>query len=101
MPNPIDNGPRLNGALGPQAGRGPTGSKEAAADAASDRPEAAADKGVQSERLQLIKERIDGTPEVDMARVEEIKQRIAEGDYPVDPQRIAEKFAQLEGLLQR
>ena len=34
-----------------------------------------------------------------MERVEAIKQAIAEGRFPIDPERIAAKFAELEGLL--
>lgn len=57
------------------------------------------DISTESSRLQQVRERIDATPDIDLARVEEIKLALAEGRLPLDPQRIAEKFAKLEGLL--
>ena len=43
--------------------------------------------------------RLPGTPQVDRARVESIKERIAAGEYPVDADRVAAKFIELEKLL--
>lgn len=98
MTNPIDNGLRLNNVA--------TGSvRQNGAAGAEQKPQEVAgkgqgyDTGVESERLQLIKEKIDSTPDIDIERIEAIKQRIAAGDYPIDPEQIADKFAQLEGLL--
>lgn len=101
MANPIDNGPRVNGgnvAVKPRVQNGEAPAANVADQAA---PEAVAggDTQVQSSRLQQVQERIDNTPEVDMARVEAIKQAIAEGNFPIDAERIAQKFAELEGLL--
>lgn len=99
MANPIDNGPRLNGVQVGGSGRAqdPSADKSAASSAAS-RP-AAADAASESARLTRVREQIDSAPEVDMARVEAIKQAIAEGRFPIDPERVAEKFIELEGLL--
>lgn len=59
----------------------------------------AADASSESGRLQQIRERIDSTPDIDVQRVEEIKLALAEGRLSLDPQRIAQKFSDLEGLL--
>lgn len=99
MTNPIDNGPRFNGSVVSTTRAQGVSTAAPARKEAVDTLDRGYDAGVESERLQLIKERIDSTPEVDVVRVEAIKQSIAEGKYPLDPQRIAEKFAQLEGLL--
>ena len=37
--------------------------------------------------------------EFDQAKVEQIKQALADGNYPIDPRRIAESFASIEKLL--
>ncbi len=54
-----------------------------------------------SERLQAVSAAIEQAPDVDMERVEAIRQSIAEGNYPIDADRIASKFIELEGLLER
>ncbi len=59
----------------------------------------AADASTESGRLQQIRERIDTTPDLDLKRVEEIKLALAEGKLQLDPQRIDQKFANLEALL--
>lgn len=100
MANPIDNGPRVPGSG--VSGSGRTQSVQPGKSREAESREAAApavDERVESERLQQVREKVDNTPEVDMDRVEAIKQAIAEGRYPLDPQRIAQKFVELEGLL--
>lgn len=52
-----------------------------------------------SEKLSLIRQTIASTPEVDMARVEDIKAKIAAGEYPVNPDQIADRMIDLEKLL--
>ncbi|RFA28567.1 flagellar biosynthesis anti-sigma factor FlgM [Alkalilimnicola ehrlichii] len=101
MSNPIDNNTRLNGTLintGRTQGTGNTGKSNEPV-APVEGKNGTAQAGVESERLQMVRDRIDSTPEVDIERVEAIKQSIAEGRYPLDPERIADKFAELEGLL--
>ena len=51
------------------------------------------------EKITQIRETIDATPEVDSARVADIKAKIAAGEYPVNPEQIAEKMIDLEKLL--
>lgn len=52
-----------------------------------------------SERLQAVQDRIDSTPDVNAQRVADIKKSIAEGRYPINAQRIASKFVELQKLL--
>ncbi len=52
-----------------------------------------------SEKLSLVRETIASTPEVDTARVDDIKAKIAAGEYPVNPDQIADKMIDLEKLL--
>lgn len=52
-----------------------------------------------SDRLESVKKAIEDTPEINLPKVEEIKERIARGDYPIDTSRIAEKMVALEKLL--
>lgn len=70
--------------------------------------EQAANPGSGSDQLsltssaQLLKELSDvvaATPEVDMSRVEAIKQAIADGSYNVDAGRIADQLLKLEDQL--
>lgn len=101
MTIPIDNGSRING-TGPATVRSKpaqTDRTDASSDARDSGRTGAADASFASERLQQVRERIDATPEIDTERVETIKRALAEGRLPFDPQRIAQKFAALEGLL--
>lgn len=100
MSNPIDNRPRMPGTnIGEPSGRSPVARRE-------DAPAVAGEKNVHrdgspetSGRLRAVQDAIANTPEVDRARVESIKERIAAGDYPVDADRVAAKFIELEKLL--
>ncbi|NRB38163.1 MAG: flagellar biosynthesis anti-sigma factor FlgM [Pseudomonadales bacterium] len=38
-------------------------------------------------------------PEIDVENVARIKQAIAQGDYHIDPERVAKAFSELEGFL--
>lgn len=54
----------------------------------------------ESERLQSVRDAIDQTPDVDQGRVDEIKERIANGEYPLNAESIADRFMELENLLE-
>lgn len=62
--------------------------------------QAAAEPGVklssQAQQLQAIEERLRELPEVDNARVEQIRQAIADGSYKPDSGRIADKLIALD-----
>lgn len=47
---------------------------------------------------QLLKQ-MKNLPEVDSQRVQSIKNALANGEYKPDPERIANKFAEIENLL--
>ena len=58
-------------------------------------------RSVQSDRVELSSE---AQSELDKAgfdheKVDRIKQALADGNYPVDPRRVAESFAEIEKLL--
>ena len=50
----------------------------------------------QAQQLQAIEERLRDLPEVNSARVEQIRQAIADGSYQPDSSRIADKLIALE-----
>lgn len=50
----------------------------------------------QAQKLQAIEERLRELPEVDSARVAQIKEAIADGSYKVDSGQIADKLIALE-----
>lgn len=47
-------------------------------------------------RLAVLQETIAGMPEVDAARVTELRQAIERGQYHADPEKIADRLLQLE-----
>lgn len=102
MSNPIDNNggnrvyrPGVGGANGQQR----TG--QPADEAASTRrdPGVGADETQQSDRLRSLRQSIENAPDVDTSRVNDIRDRIANGDYPLDPERIASRFVEFEKLI--
>lgn len=50
----------------------------------------------QAQQLQAVEERLRDMPEVDTARVEQIRQAVADGSYQPDSGRIADKLIALE-----
>lgn len=52
-----------------------------------------------SQQVSDLQLRLKNTPEVDSAKVEAIKQEIANGNYPLDPEKIAENLVALEQSL--
>jgi len=57
--------------------------------------ETATDKAAPSVSTPAARMAAQGAP-IDMARIERIKQAIASGNYPVDPDKIAEKMLDLD-----
>jgi negative regulator of flagellin synthesis FlgM len=49
--------------------------------------------------LSNVAQKVMAEPDFDRAKVESIKQAIAEGQYPLDPKRIAESFLALERMI--
>ncbi|MGI2259514.1 flagellar biosynthesis anti-sigma factor FlgM [Shewanella sp. GXUN23E] len=54
----------------------------------------------QAQQLQGAYSRMAAMPEVDVQKIAEIKQAIAEGRYKVDPEKLAANIAQFEQELQ-
>lgn len=54
-----------------------------------------------SESLQAgeLRQQLNAIPEVDAEKVAAIKQEIAKGNYPLDPERIADNLMNLEKIL--
>lgn len=101
MTNPIGNGPRVDRAgAGAIAGNKPAETRTAASEAEGARKGASAEEAsLQSERLKAVRAAIDSTPTVDRGRVEAIRDQIARGEYPLDADRVAQRFAEFEKLL--
>lgn len=99
MTDPIDNGPRLNRPVQTDGARNgaPVDSRQEPARPA--REGSGTDRSQTSERLQAVREAIDRTPEVDSARVQDVRERIASGEYPLDAERTAARMVELEQLL--
>jgi len=49
--------------------------------------------------LSNVTEKAMAEPDFDRAKVEAIKQAIAQGQYPLDPKRIAESFVAIERMI--
>lgn len=101
MTSPITNGPRIDrSGIGAVSGNKSAESQSNAASADGPRTDGGVDAQTgQSERLQAMRAAIDGTPAVDHSRVEQIRDQIARGEYPLNPDRIAQRFAELEKLV--
>lgn len=100
MTNPIDNGSRVGPGALPGTSESRAADPRADATAVNRRdPGVGADQSQLSERLQAVREAIDSAPEVDSARVAEIRARIAGGEYPLDADRVASRFIEFERLL--
>jgi negative regulator of flagellin synthesis FlgM len=99
----------INNRLGPLAQSGTKTPEQARSEdingkenAVPERNAAAADSVKISEdaaSLRAMQAKLEGQDSFDEARVNKIKLAIANGDYPIDNQRLAEKFLQLESKL--
>ena len=55
--------------------------------------------GADKVSLSNVAQKVMEQPDFDRAKVESIKKAIAEGNYPVNPRRIAENFVALEKMI--
>jgi len=75
------------------------------ASAAQGKPEAApqapekAAAGADKVSLSNVAQKVMAQPDFDRAKVESIKQAIKDGNYPINPRRIAESFVALEKMI--
>lgn len=99
----------INNGLGPLAHGGNKAAERAQSEdssstkrAAQGRPEQAGDSVKISDdanSLRQMQARLERQESFDEARVSEIRDAIAKGQYPIDNMRLAEKFLQLESKL--
>jgi negative regulator of flagellin synthesis FlgM len=102
MANPIDNGPRVPRHVVGDTNTQRAGRKETETAATKQQGETAArgsDASMESDRLKSVRQAIDSASGFDSARVDEIKQRLADGEYPVDAERVADRLTEFERLL--
>lgn len=59
----------------------------------------AANPGADSVSLTNVTQKAMAEPDFDRAKVEAIKQAISQGQYPLDPKRIAESFMAVERMI--
>ncbi len=52
-----------------------------------------------AQTLQQVEKRLENAESFDQAKVDKIKQALADGEYPIDNERLASKFYQLEQQL--
>ena len=98
-----------NNSLGPLSQSGGKAAQQTAADDAAKaraqakardaRAEDSVEISADANSLRAMQARLERQESFDEARVAEIKQAIADGQYPIDNQRLAEKFLQLESTL--
>jgi negative regulator of flagellin synthesis FlgM len=69
-------------------------------DSATETKAPAKTQGNDTVNLSNVKERIDAQPDFDRAKVDAIKAALQQGNYPVNPRRIAENFVSLEKMIQ-
>lgn len=105
MPDPI-SGMSTTSPVAPTASTGQTvvpasaGATTAAAAASPGASGADLTDVAQTEALlQSIIEAANNAPGIDQAKVAELRQAIASGNYQANPQSVAQKIAELEGLL--
>lgn len=72
------------------------GEEGAAASSVPPRPQS---PGEDSVLLTNVAQKALSEPDFDRAKVESIKQAIAQGQYPLDPRRIAESFVAIERMI--
>ncbi len=99
------NNPNLNRRVGESPFQRKAGGTEGGAAAKSERSESPAstdhvDLSANAQTLQSLEAKIHTFPEIDHAKVEAIRNAIAEGRYHVDPVRLAERFIALESELE-
>ncbi len=101
MTSPISNINRpTTESVTSNAGKAKAKSANESASSAS-RPAADDTVSLSEESVQVreLQQQLGSIPEVDAEKVEAIKQEIAKGNYPLDPERIAENLLNLEKVL--
>ena len=68
-------------------------------EAAAPAQESKTSSGADQVSLSNVAQKVMAQPDFDRSKVEAIKQAIKEGNYPINPRRIAESFVALERLI--
>ena len=99
----------INNGLGPLPQRGNKATDRVEVEQSSDKKDRGVDKASTSQdsvkisqdanSMRAMQTRIEQQQSFDEARVAEIRQAISDGNYPIDNQRLAEKFLELESKL--
>jgi negative regulator of flagellin synthesis FlgM len=96
-PNPSDNAVRGNAdKVSKKAGAAPSVLSSSAQGSAKS---PASSPGADSVSLSNVTQKAMAEPDFDRAKVEAIKQAISQGQYPLDPKRIAESFMAVERMI--
>ena len=96
-PNPSDNAVRGNAdKVSKKAGTAPSVLSSSAEGSAKS---SASSPGADSVSLSNVTQKAMAEPDFDRAKVEAIKQAISQGQYPLDPKRIAESFLAVERMI--
>lgn len=96
---PASTGGRTNGPAGgsrSEAGGNPPSAGATQAPAETAKAGESVQLSQQAQQLQTITDKLRDQPGVDKARVEQLKQAIADGSYQVDSQRVASKLLAFE-----
>ncbi len=102
MTDPISQYGRLNQSDSAVRGSAEKVSKKANTSAPSALASESSERAARLEdtvTLSNVAQKVMAEPDFDRAKVESIKQAIAEGQYPLDPKRIAESFLALERMI--
>ncbi len=92
------------GKLRQQAQQAERAQEQTARDARNERAESGSDRvniSADAKAIERLEARVAESDSFDQRRVDEITRAISEGRYPIDQERIAQKFLELEDQLSR
>lgn len=98
------NGLNTSGNVRSEAGKASSARADGSSQPQFDKLSAVTDAVVLSEhgeRLLALQEKLASVPEIDQQRVAAIRQAIADGNYQINADKLAERLIQLESILDR
>jgi negative regulator of flagellin synthesis FlgM len=100
MTNPVNPlGRTTTGSLSSNTEKTQSNSKAEKSSSSSVSSEDTVSLSAQSQQVSGLQQQLKNTPAVDQAKVDSIKQEIANGNYPLDAEKIAENLINLEQSL--
>ncbi|VAW70996.1 hypothetical protein MNBD_GAMMA09-92 [hydrothermal vent metagenome] len=101
MTNPINSGRSTGNAISNNNANKPASSRLSADSSAktTDRSKDTVSLSPQSQKVIELQQQLKNAAEIDSAKIEAIKQEIANGNYPLDANKIAENLINLEQSL--